>query len=141
MSFSFGAIYGGPEIRANDAIFLRTEAQIARFIKIKQDNVLCKNEGEINLVWHVPGTMFKPEFEGLRTGKFSKREKTLMVQAAVPSNLVYGEYPEEFIFGVIRQAITIAQTVFRSAKIPFAADEHLNFINTVERLWKSENKT
>jgi hypothetical protein len=39
---------------------------------------------KLNVVFHVPGNVFKPEFVGVRTGRYSKREAMLMVQVAVP---------------------------------------------------------
>jgi hypothetical protein len=38
----------------------------------------------INAVFHVPGNILKPEFEGVRTGTYSKKDGWLMVQVALP---------------------------------------------------------
>lgn len=38
----------------------------------------------VNVVFHVPGNIVKPDFEGVRTGHFSKRSSLLMVQVALP---------------------------------------------------------
>jgi hypothetical protein len=38
----------------------------------------------LNVVFHIPGNMLKPEFDGIRTGSFSKARALLMVQVALP---------------------------------------------------------
>jgi hypothetical protein len=38
----------------------------------------------LNIVFHVPGNILKPEFSGTRTGTFSRRRALLMVQVALP---------------------------------------------------------
>jgi hypothetical protein len=40
----------------------------------------------LNIVFHVPGRTFKPEFSGVRTGRFSKRDNELMLQVALPES-------------------------------------------------------
>jgi hypothetical protein len=38
----------------------------------------------LNIVFHVPGNILKPEFTGSRTGTFSRKRALLMVQVALP---------------------------------------------------------
>jgi hypothetical protein len=38
----------------------------------------------VNIVFHVPGHLLKPEHAGVRTGSFSSRRALLMVQVALP---------------------------------------------------------
>ena len=38
----------------------------------------------VNVVFQVPGDMIKPDFAGTRTGRFSEKDKLLMVQVALP---------------------------------------------------------
>jgi hypothetical protein len=53
----------------------------------------------VNVVFHVPGHMLKPEFEGVRTGSFSKKHSLLMVQIALP------ERPPEDVAAYLRQRL------------------------------------
>ncbi|MHB8695407.1 MAG: hypothetical protein ACYDHH_29620 [Solirubrobacteraceae bacterium] len=41
----------------------------------------------VNVVFHIGGRSFKPEFSGIRTGSFSKRRSLLMVQVALPKEV------------------------------------------------------
>lgn len=41
----------------------------------------------VNVVYHVDGRLAPNEFEGVRTGRFSKAKSLLVVQAAVPAKV------------------------------------------------------
>lgn len=38
----------------------------------------------VNVVYQVPGDVLMPDFSGVRTGRFSRKRKLLMVQVALP---------------------------------------------------------
>jgi hypothetical protein len=38
----------------------------------------------LNVVFHVPGEVVAPDYEGIRAGRFSKSDGLLMVQVALP---------------------------------------------------------
>ena len=38
----------------------------------------------VNVVFHIPGRLLQPEFEGVRTGSYSRKRSILMVQATLP---------------------------------------------------------
>ncbi|WP_333680495.1 hypothetical protein [Dyella sp.] len=42
---------------------------------------------KLNVVFHIPGNMLKPEFSGVRTGSYFKKLAALMVQVALPEEL------------------------------------------------------
>ncbi len=39
----------------------------------------------VNVVFHVPGNLISPDYEGVRTGSWSRKRALIMVQAAVPA--------------------------------------------------------
>lgn len=41
---------------------------------------------KVNVIFQVPGNILKPDFEGVRTGHYSKKEASLIVQAALPED-------------------------------------------------------
>jgi hypothetical protein len=51
----------------------------------------------LNVVYHVPGDILEPDFAGVRTGRFSTRDRHLMVQVALPS-----EPPDDDIDAYLR---------------------------------------
>jgi hypothetical protein len=40
----------------------------------------------VNVVYQIPGQFLEPDFEGVRTGKFSRKEARLLVQVALPGS-------------------------------------------------------
>jgi hypothetical protein len=79
-SLSIGSILGGgsPWSTAwNDAI----RALTIRVANARKGVVSPVN---VNIVFHVPGDIIKPDFEGVRTGSFSKKMSLLMIQVALP---------------------------------------------------------
>jgi hypothetical protein len=56
----------------------------------------------VNVVFQVPGNVVRPDFEGVRTGRFSKADRLLLVQVALPD-----EVPDE-PGGYLRGALSIA---------------------------------
>jgi hypothetical protein len=61
----------------------------------------------LNVVFHIPGNMLKPEFKGVRTGSFSKSMALLMVQVALPE--APPSNPKGYLKDVIHEAIDEAE--------------------------------
>jgi hypothetical protein len=89
---------------------------------------------DIDVVFQVPGSVFKPEFEGVRIGSLSRKQRTLQVQIAVDAELVYGE--EERVlsrcFEALHEAARLAGERLRQAKIPFNEQALRAFLERVE---------
>jgi hypothetical protein len=59
----------------------------------------------VNVVFHLPGNILTPEFEGLRTGLFNRRE--LMVQIAIPAEP--SNSPEDDVRELLWDAVLLAE--------------------------------
>jgi hypothetical protein len=70
----------------------------------------------LNVVFHVPGNLAAPDFEGLRTGRYSKAMSLLMVQIAVPATL--DSDPDRFIHSSVAAAILEASRWAEKKRIP-----------------------
>jgi hypothetical protein len=95
---SIGSIVGGatPENRAwRDAIKELTARVVATRSRVEAPL-------NVNIVFHVPGNVVRPNFGGVRTGQFSRRDALLMVQVALPD-----EAPPDPI-GYLRDAASAA---------------------------------
>ncbi|MFJ2738832.1 hypothetical protein ACIO3O_04110 [Streptomyces sp. NPDC087440] len=46
-----------------------------------------EDETAIDLVFHIPGSLLKPEYEGIRTGSLWRKRCIMQVQVAVPEEL------------------------------------------------------
>jgi hypothetical protein len=61
----------------------------------------------LNVVYHVDGKQAPNEFEGVRTGRFSKKDAHLMVQAAVPAHPV--DDRRQFLVRLLEAAVDEAE--------------------------------
>ena len=131
MKFYIGSLLGGPELSGAPVDKILT--RLARASHAYQETDGIASEGGLDIVYHVPGSIMEPEFEGLRTGKFSKKEKMLMVQIAVPTLFENERHLEDFLVEALREAVHLAKPIFKSAKIPFSQDEFLRLVDALER--------
>ncbi len=78
-ALSVGAVAGGPgtDPRWRDAVMA-----LMRLVRDLREGV--ESPLAVNVVFHIPGNYFTSEFEGLRTGRFSRKERHLMIQVALP---------------------------------------------------------
>ncbi|MGH3109501.1 MAG: hypothetical protein ACRDQT_01130 [Gaiellaceae bacterium] len=40
----------------------------------------------VNVIYQIPGNILRPDFEGVRTGHYSRKDSSLIVQAALPED-------------------------------------------------------
>jgi len=123
---TIGAIIGGPE----SAFFDRVLCEFMRH---------CESEGHlsgepvrVNIVYHLPGSIMPPDFVGVRPAKFSRKDKKLMVQAAVESQMASVRNRDEvldYIVDVADEAISVAKSKFDGAKIEYDVKKDRAFLN------------
>ena len=113
-----GEILGGPEL---------THSPISRAIAKLFRSRGPGEEGEfgsLDIVFHVAGSLLQPKFTGVRTGRFSRKERMLQVQIAVPSEVVASEDAYPFLAARVLEAVRLAGPVFRKARIPYPEEEY-----------------
>src|SRR5438552_1960242 len=110
MALYLGAILGGPEQmdkpcdNLKDAITLRVEALQRRLIKVE--------DGLLNIVFQFSGSIFRPDFSGLRVGRYIKKERRLEVKVAVPPDMILSDNFAQQYVALARQAIVEGKKVF-----------------------------
>ena len=123
-----GRVYGGPEICGSSV-----DKAISGLVQLLGPQSEGR-PGSLDVVVHVPGSEFKPDFEGVRSGRFSKKERMLMVQIGLPQNLVSADSVEVqlSILGALRQAVRLGRARFEKAKIPYPEEEYLRKVREIE---------
>jgi len=61
----------------------------------------------LNVVFHVPGPIARPDYEGVRTGSFSRKRLLLTVQVALPEQAPNDAYA--FLLKMLGEALTAAE--------------------------------
>lgn len=119
------AIIGGPEL---------SKALIADVLARVFSEERIDGGTNLDIVFHVPGSAFAPEFEGLRTGRLSRQENILQVQVAVPPSVVRMPRKEiiDFVFDSLRQAIQLARVKLTKAKVQFGEGPFMELVDRME---------
>ena len=127
-----GVQMGGPEQRDSvvEAALLKA-MQTASGVRDRSYN--DGTQAWINPIFIVPGSLLGPDFDGLKTGHFSRREKGLVIQVAVPKAVAEGVEVERFIVASLRDCVRLAAAVFTSKGISFPALKAEKVIRSIER--------
>ena len=97
---AIGVSTGGPS-PANELV---DEALMGYLRMVMRERGVFPNEGlRINIVFHVPGPIFQPDYEGVHATKLDRKNERVLVVAAVPSTLQFDEVSGYFA-DVLRQA-------------------------------------
>src|ERR1700674_2102187 len=97
---AIGVVSGGPS-PANELV---TEALMGYGRMVMRERTALPNEGlQINIVFHVPGPIFQPDYEGVHATKLDRKNDRVLVVAAVPSTLRFDEVSGYFA-DVLRQS-------------------------------------
>jgi hypothetical protein len=124
---SIGAILGGGELAGS-----KIDRLICRFSSALPP-VQNLSAASVNIVFHVPGSIVKPDYSGIRTGKFSAKLKKLMIQVPVPEIMLESPELEPFFHKSIIEAIAMAGKFFAKKKIQFVESDYLAIVEEVNR--------
>jgi hypothetical protein len=122
-----GAILGGPEQigkpfrQEMDAIGLREEAL--------QPDLIKPTDGLLNVVFHFTGSLFRPDFTGIKVGRFIKRDNRLEIKVAIPPDTIQSaDFAIQYV-ALVKEAIAKGKRVFDKKGIPFSVEDHVNLVD------------
>jgi hypothetical protein len=115
---SIGIVRGGPS-PANEFV---NEALMGYMRMVIREAATFPNEGlRINIVFHVPGPIIQPDYEGVHATKLARKSDSVLVVAAVPSTLKFEEVSRYFA-DVLREARRTAIEYAAKRKVGASAD-------------------
>lgn len=81
------------------------------------------SEATVDVTFHVPGTILPVDFEGMRTGRWVKAKRLLVVQVAVPES-VSGDADgiNTFLATSLREAVDLAAGYLAQRKLSFSLE-------------------
>lgn len=130
MALSIGIIIGGLDVE--NAVVVKVIQSIRGISIAMQKKVNFSCIASINMVFHVPGNILKPDYEWVRTAKFSRVEKKLMIQISVPEEEVNQSDCHIYIFKAMKEGIMLAKPVFKKTKIDYLPDYYLYLLSQIE---------
>ena len=115
---SIGIVRGGPS-PANEFV---NEVLMGYMRMVIREAATFPNEGlRINIVFHVSGPIFQPDYEGVHATKLARKSDSVLVVAAVPSTLKFDEVSRYFA-DVLREARGKAIEYAAKRKVAASAD-------------------
>jgi hypothetical protein len=99
---SVGAIMGG---MVTSDVWEQAVHEVRKSVKVLRagkDSPIA-----VNVIFQIPGEVLQPDFSGVRTGYYSKKDRHLIVQVAIPETAP-GDARAEIVF-YMRQAVEAAE--------------------------------
>lgn len=103
MSILIGAILGGPESLETNFFANKKTIQKSLDEFISDNGIVI--ECSLDVVLHVNGSVFMPEFKGIRTGSYSSKLRKMQIQIAVGNDDLNDI---ELLFRLVSDSISIS---------------------------------
>ena len=124
----FGAVLGSPDSYHVDG----KATKISWFFRDNKPNEISAT---INLVFHYPWEKQPLDYEGIRTGIFSKKEKMLMIQAAAPVEIIEETDDKvvwNYLIEILLSSVELAKVTFSKKGINYLCEEDLQIIQDLK---------
>lgn len=130
---SIGSVFRGPELKGS--AFDKAQMAAARALSELRGPLTLGSIPLVNAVFVVSGSLGRADFDGLQFGDYSKKDKAVVVQIAVPPDTVTGTKQTEFIVEALRGANAMAFEFFRQKGERFPLREAEDMVTALaERL-------
>lgn len=127
---SIGAVYNGPESKDSWAY-----ERIGRTMRAAMNLRGWFEVGHfpaINVVFYVPGSFGKVDFDEIRDAKFSRKKQYLMIQVPVPEDQVNSRSLDDFLIKSLHGANLIATQFFQEKGMAYPFQEAEELVNKIE---------
>ena len=128
---AIGEHYLGPEHRNSRISEALGKASIA--IATSRPQELGKDLPWVNPIFIVAGSLGNPDFDGIRLGHFSKKEGGLVVEIAVPPEVVNTKNIRDPIVNGLRMANAAAFHFFHDKGMKFSLRDAEDLVSQVEK--------
>jgi hypothetical protein len=128
---SIGAVYRGPELKGSE--INRLIMAINKALKEFRGQLKLGEVPWVNAVFVVSGSLGAADFEGLKYGDYSKKDKGVVVQIAIPTKIVEGEGLVDFLVDSLHGANAMAFEFFRQKGEEFPLREAEGLVSSVAK--------
>jgi len=124
---SIGTVYRGPELKGSD---IWQSIMIVRKA-LKEFRGVLGESPWVNAIFVVSGSLGTPGFEGLEYGKYSQKDKAVVVQIAVPEGVVKAENHVPFLLKSLHDANVMAYEFLKQKNVAFSLTEAEEMVDMV----------
>ena len=116
---SIGAVFRGPELKGSEI----NQSFTALSKALTEFRGVLGEVPWVNAIFFIPGSLGTPGFEGLKYGKYSTKEKAVVVQIAVPDAVVKEGSHSIFLLKSLHEANAMAYEFLKKKGVAFPLDE------------------
>tara|TARA_R110002095_G_scaffold153786_4_gene133622 strand:+ start:142 stop:768 length:627 start_codon:yes stop_codon:yes gene_type:complete len=127
---SIGTVLKGSEL-SSSVVDQTMKAVTKAFSELRGDFVFGSSPA-LYVVFHVPGSMGCPDWDGLREATFSQSKQLLIVQVAVPEDVARGDKVREFMIESLYGANAVAFEFFRQKNMNYPLEDAEKLVSNVE---------
>ncbi len=129
MSIYVGAVLGDASRISDD--FMQFLITLHEVKDVWHDQFISSSDGTLDLVFHTEGKLLAPAFRGSRTGRFSRKLKTLQVQIALSIETLTSPNLIQSVADYLKAATALGMEYFRKKGIPFCLESHIALIDKI----------
>lgn len=126
MSISVSAFY--PDAQLKESAFAMALTRVAMDLSRESHVVGNPNSPKIDVVFMLSGKFDSPGFKGMRIRRFDSKAASLVVEAAVPDNMVNARNAHEYVVAAIMDATENAAEFLAEIKLDFDAEAHMKLL-------------
>lgn len=116
------AVLGGGGAMADVERAIRTLAGIVRREEEAFPSCDPTREAAVDVTYHLSGPILRPNYEGMRTGRWVKDKRLLVVQVAVPERVSGTEDIHQYLGQSLREAVSLARRHLGKKQVEFSLD-------------------
>lgn len=123
-----GPLYVSAVVGGDSAANARADAEIsrlARLVREQQERLGAAGDepgaAAVDVIYHLAGPLMKPDYDGVRTGRFVKAKRLQVVQVAVPETLD-AALVASFLADRLVEAVEVAARRFERRRMDLSVD-------------------
>ena len=97
-----------------DSAITKAITQLATTVAVKKREGLVPANPTLDVTFCLPGKFDKPDFTGMRMGRYDSTDHILYFEKAVPDHIVHSGHAMEFVAVVMQDVIAAAQGFFQA---------------------------
>lgn len=126
MGLFLSEVLGGTELEKHPAI--QKTAEVLRVLLSCQAQFVSPDDASLQIVFEFPGRVSQPTFEGIKSGKYSKKLNMLLIRVAVPASALTSDFLR-YYHVTLHEAVSIGERSLKSKGIRFSLKDHLDLID------------
>ncbi len=127
---SIGAVFRGPELQDSRIdLAIRAAGKAAKTLRGEFE---IGNSPAINVVFYVPGSTGRLDWDGIRDSKFSRQQQLLMIQVAVPDEIILSTKADLFVIESLYGANAVAFEFFRQKGMQFPLADAEKLVSEID---------